>query len=70
MKTEGEDEVQDDFYDSGMSGISSRRRKNRISGKMNSTLNIAGAFGIARCQYQVCCYKYLSKTHERSKCRR
>lgn len=25
MKTEGEDEVQDDFYDSGLSGISSRR---------------------------------------------
>jgi len=56
--------------DSGLSGISSRRRKNRIGGKMSSTLNIAGVFGTARYQHQVCCYKYLSKTHERSKGRR
>lgn len=56
--------------DSGLSGISSRRRKNRIGGEMSSTLNIAGVFVTARYQHQVCCYKYLSKTHERSKGRR
>lgn len=56
--------------DSGLSGISSRRKKNRAGEKMSSTLNIAGAFGTARYQHQVCCYKYLSKIHERSKGRR